>query len=58
MTFSRLFPKQQFIFPDSRLPNNYMIKRDLEKRRNQAFLHDALQTYGNHSANYADIREI
>ena len=29
-TFSRLFPKQPFIFPDSRSPNNYVIKRDLE----------------------------
>ena len=51
MTFSKLFPKQQFIFPDSeRLPNNYVIKRDLEKRKNQAFFQDALQTYGNHGA--------
>ena len=35
--FFQTIPKQQFIFPDSRLPNNYMIKRDLEKCRNQAF---------------------
>ena len=39
-TLSRLFPKQQFLFWDSRLSKS-VIDRDFKKSRNKCFFHDS-----------------
>ena len=49
-TFSRLLPKQYFIFPDSRLTNRCAIETLKRKTHEPSFFHAALRTHGNHSA--------
>ena len=44
--FPDLFPRQWFLFPDSRLSDRSVVNRDIKKTQEQSFFHDRLQKYG------------